>query len=120
MRRFTTSVDTEASVASEVSVATRVARAAERRRIGAVLGAELICAIFLVAGPMAAPSGPAVAAPASFTQPAGPQTRTVSTPDGRTAQLVDLGAAGGGALLDRIAADLPGATTAVTLSLIHI
>lgn len=63
---------------------------------------------------MAAPSGPAVAAPVAVTQPAGPQARTVSTPDGRTVQLVDLGAAGGGALLDRIAAEMPAATTAVT------
>lgn len=63
---------------------------------------------------MAAPSGPAVAAPVSVTQPAGPQARTVSTPDGRTVQLVDLGATGGDALLDRIAAEMPTAATTVT------
>ncbi|PRC43100.1 peptidase [Mycobacterium sp. ITM-2017-0098] len=86
--------------------------------MGAVLGAELICAVLLVGGTVAAPSGPAVAAPISVTEPAvtepAPAARTVSTPDGRTAQLVDLGAPGGATLLDRIAAELPGATTAVT------
>ncbi len=35
-------------------------------------------------------------------------------PGGRTAQLIDLGAPGGAALLDRISAELPGATDAVT------
>lgn len=107
MRRSTTSVATEASVAATRS------RAADRRRIGAVLGAELICGVFLVGGTVAAPSGPALAAPVTVTQPA-PAARTVSTPDGRTAHLTDLGAPGGVALLDRIAAELPGATTAVT------
>ena len=128
MRPSTTSVVTEASVAHEASVATdpparsRAARAVDRRRIGAVLGAELICAIFLVAGPSGAQSGPAVAAPASIAEPAASATssppatttRTVSTPDGRTAHLVDLGAPGGEALLERIAAELPDATAAVT------
>lgn len=78
-----------------------------------MLGAELICAVFLVGGTMAAPSGPAIAAPATVTQPS-PAVRTVSTPDRRTAHLVDLGAPGGAALLDRISAELPAAATAVT------
>lgn len=78
-----------------------------------MLGAELICAAFLVGGPHAAPTGPAVAAPTAYTA-AAPAPRAVSTPDGRTAELIDLGAPGGAALLDRITAELPGATRAVT------
>lgn len=71
--------------------------------------------MFFVNGPQLAPSGPAVASPVSHAQPAQLQgTRSVSTPDGRTAQLIDLGALGGRALIDRIAAELPGATEAVT------
>ena len=77
-----------------------------------MLGAELICAVFLVGGTLAAPSGPAVAAPVTVTQPA-PAARTVLMPDGRSAQLVDLGAPGGGVLLDRVSAELPGAIGAV-------
>jgi len=38
----------------------------------------------------------------------------MTTPDGRTAQLIDLGAPGGAALLDVISAELPGATDAVS------
>ncbi|MDG4666440.1 peptidase [Mycobacterium sp. 236(2023)] len=105
MRRSTTFVGTEASAGTETA----------RRRIGAVLAAELICAVFLVSGPQLATPGPAVAAPASEARPAQlPGTRSVSTPDGRSAELVDLGAAGAAALLDRIAVELPGATQAVT------
>lgn len=60
--------------------------------------------------------GPAVAAPVPQTASASPAptTRTVTTPDGRTAHLADLGATGGGVLLDRIAAELPSATDAVS------
>lgn len=100
MRRSTTSGATEA-------------RALDRRRLGAVLGAELICAVLLVAGPQTTPAGPAVAAPPSSTAPSD-ASRVVATPDGRTAQLIDMGAPGGAALLDRIATELPGATDAVT------
>lgn len=113
MRRSTTSVVTEAPVASEASDATARSRAADRRRLGAVLGAELICAIFVLGGPLAAPSGPAIAAPVTVTQPEVP-ARTVALADGRTAQLVDLSAGAGSALLDRVAAELPGAVDAVT------
>ncbi len=69
--------------------------------------------MFLVGGPQPAPTGPAVASPVSDPAPL-QGTRSVSTPDGRTAQLIDLGAPGGAALLDRITAELPGATEAVT------
>lgn len=84
-----------------------------------MFGAELICAVLLIAGPQVSAPGPAVAAPVPATHspqpaPTGPSTRTVATPDGRTAQLADLGAPGGGALLDRIAGELPSATAAVT------
>ncbi|MGZ8801377.1 MAG: peptidase [Mycobacterium sp.] len=101
MRRSTTSGVTEA------------ARAVDRRRLGAVLGAELICAVWLVGGPQAVPAGPAVAAPSHSVAPSA-ASRAVTTPDGRSTQLVDLGAPGGAALLDRISAELPGATDAVT------
>ncbi|AFM17940.1 hypothetical protein Mycch_3191 [Mycolicibacterium chubuense NBB4] len=104
MRRSTTSGGTEGS------------RAPNRRRLGTVLGAELVCAAFLVAGPPSASTGPAVAAPApvsSTSSAAAPAARTVTTPDGRTAELIDLGERGD-ALLDRVASELPGATDAVT------
>lgn len=80
-----------------------------------MLGAELLCAVFFVNGPQLAPSDPAVAVPVADERPAQlPGTRSVSTPDGRTAQLIDLGAIGGNGLIDRIADELPGATEAVT------
>lgn len=80
-----------------------------------MLGAELLCAVFVIGGPQVADTGPAIAAPVSGSSAAtSAATRSVSTPDGRTAQLIDLGAAGGAALLDRLAAELPGATAAVT------
>ncbi len=81
-----------------------------------MLGAELICAVLLTAGPLASSPGPAVAAPAPLTQAvaAAPMSRSVPLPDGRTAVLADLGARDGAALLDRIAEELPGAVAAVT------
>lgn len=97
--------------------ATETARTSDRRRLGAVLGAELLCAAFLVAGPQTAPSGPAVAGPGpavTVTGTASAASRAEVLPDGRTARLIDLGAPGGSALLDRIAAELPGASDAVT------
>ncbi|MCH9669549.1 MAG: basic secretory family protein [Actinomycetia bacterium] len=99
---------------STTSGVTEPARAVYRRRLGAVLGAELICAAFLVGGPQAAPSGPAVATPLPAAATASPAPRAVVMADGRTAQLIDLGAPGGASLLDRISAELPGATDAVT------
>lgn len=104
---------------STTSAVTDTARAADRRRLGAVLGAELVCAAFLVGGPRTVPSGPAVAAPsaadASLSAVAtSASSRAVTVSDGRTVQLIDLGAPDGAALLDRITAELPGATDAVT------
>ena len=100
---------------------TETARALNRRRLGGVLGAELVCAAFLVGGPQMAPSGPAVAAQsAAASAVASPgvatstSSRMIALPEGRTAQLIDLGAPDGAALLDRIANELPGATDAVT------
>lgn len=104
MRRSTTSAVTDDS---------RPARICDRRRLGAVLVAELICAVLLLGGPHGAPAGPSVAAPPTATSSVTPIS-TVKIPDGRSAQLIGLGAPGGAALLDRIAAELPGATDAVT------
>ncbi|WNG85640.1 peptidase [Mycobacterium sp. ITM-2016-00317] len=106
MRRSTTFAGTDTSAATEKSAA--------RRKVGAVLGAELVCAVLLVSNPRTGPSGPLEAAPVSYTQSVSPAPLTVVTPDGRTARLVDLGAPGGAALLERIAGELPGATEAVT------
>ncbi|CAA0131353.1 Uncharacterised protein [Mycolicibacterium vanbaalenii] len=105
---------------STTSGVTDTARAADRRRLGAVLGAELICAVLLVGGSQTVPAGPADAAPSVAANPSpsavapSAAARTVTTPDGRITQLIDLGAPGGAALLDRIGAQLPGATAAVT------
>ncbi len=103
--------------------------AVNRRRLGAVFGAELICAAYLVGGPQTVPAGPAYAAPSrvlatsvpsgvATSVPSGvatsPSSRTVTTPDGRTAKLIDLGAPDGAALLDVISTELPGATDAVS------
>ncbi|MGE2736920.1 peptidase [Mycolicibacterium vaccae] len=106
MRRSTTSVATDR-------------RVADRRRLGAVLGAELICAVFLVAGPGSAPTSPMIAAPSSAaslttaTAPL-PAPTEITLPAGRTARLVDLGAPDGQILLERIAAELPTAADAVS------
>lgn len=70
--------------------------------------------MLLLAGPQTIPAGPAVAASTSSTTPSAASRAAVTT-DGRTAQLIDLGAPGGAALLDRIATELPGATEAVTM-----
>jgi hypothetical protein len=112
MRRSTTSAVTETSAVTGTPAAAKRSRAARRRRIGAILGAEFICAVFLVGGTVAAHSGPAVAAPVIANQPA-PAARTVAMPDGRAVQLVDLGAPGGDVLLNRISTELPAAITAV-------
>ena len=64
-----------------------------------------------------APTAPALAAPppASGESTAdSPALRTLTTPDGRRAQLIDLGG-GAAPLLDRIAAELPAAEQAVTI-----
>ncbi|MEW5812717.1 MAG: peptidase [Actinomycetota bacterium] len=103
MRRSTTSAATD--------------RARSRHRIAALLGAEALCAVLLIGGAHpGTPGAPALAAPSAVpAEPlAGPAAlRTVTTPDGRSAQLIDLGA-GATALLDHVAAELPAAERAVT------
>ncbi|HEX9497487.1 MAG TPA: peptidase [Mycobacterium sp.] len=95
MRRFTTSAATD------------------RRRVGALLVAELICALFLVGRPQSAPVHPVVAAPASLTTPTAAST-TETLDDGRTVHLVGLGGAHTAPLLTRIAAQMNDAAKAVT------
>ncbi|BBX16020.1 peptidase [Mycolicibacterium duvalii] len=84
--------------------------------MGAVLGAELVCAVFLVAGPGDARSGPVLAEPTGFaaTTMSSPAPATLTMPGGRSAMLIDLGAPSGHALLARIAAELPAAAAAVS------
>ena len=65
-------------------------------------------------GPQAASPGPAYAAPTENTTAQHLSPRAVTTPDGRAVRLIDLGAAGGAAFLDRIAAEMPSAAGAVT------
>jgi hypothetical protein len=95
MRRFTTSAATD------------------RRRVGALLVAELICALFLVGRPQSAPVHPVVAAPASLTTPTAAST-TETLDDGRTVPLFGLGGAHTAPLLARIAAQMNDAAKAVT------
>ncbi len=95
MRRFTTSAATD------------------RRRVGALLVAELICALFLVGRPQSAPVHPVVAAPASLTTPTAAST-TEALDDGRTVRLVGLGGAQTAPLLARIGAQMDDAAHAVT------
>lgn len=104
MRRSTTSAGTD--------------RARSRRRVAALLGAEALCAVLVIGGAYpTAPGPPALAAAPQPTrsQPSvgPPALRTVTTPDGRRAQLIDLGASAA-PLLDRIETELPGAEQAVT------
>ena len=87
--------------------------ATDRRRLAALLVTELICALFLVGRPPAAPPNPVVAAPASVTTPTA--TSTIETlSDGRTVHLVGLGGARTAPLLTRIAAEMNDAAQAVT------
>jgi hypothetical protein len=87
--------------------------ATDRRRLGAVLVTELICALLLVGSPQAAPADPVVAAPASLTTPTAAST-TETLNDGRTVHLVGLGGAHTAPLLARIAAEMNDAAQAVT------
>ncbi|MDT5285008.1 MAG: hypothetical protein QOJ20_6203 [Mycobacterium sp.] len=95
MRRFTTSAATD------------------RRRVGALLVAELICALFLVGRPQSAPARPVEAAPASLTTPTASST-TETLDDGRTVHLVGLGGSHTAPLLTRIAAQMNDAAKAVS------
>lgn len=75
-----------------------------------------MCAVFLVAGPGSAPSGPVLAEPtgvATQSTPS-PAPMTVPMPGGRSATLIDLGAPDGEVLLTRLVTELPAATEAVT------
>jgi hypothetical protein len=85
----------------------------DRRRVGILLLAELICALILVGRPHPAPARPVVAAPASVTTPTAAST-TENLDDGRTVHLVGLGGAHTAPLLTRIAAQMNDAAKAVT------
>ncbi len=92
---------------SSTSVAT------DRRRIGVLLVAELICALFLVGRSHPVPARPVVAAPASVTTPTAAST-TETLDDGRTVRLVGLGGMHTAPLLTRIGAQMNEAAAAVT------
>lgn len=98
MRRSTTSVVTD--------------RRRSRTRLAALLITELICALLIVGRSDTTP-GPTVAAPASLTTPSAASTAT-TLPDGRAMRLLGLGGPRTEALLDRVAAQMPGAAAAVT------
>jgi hypothetical protein len=87
--------------------------ATDRRRIGVLLVAELICALFLVGRSHPVPAGPVVAAPASVTTPTAAST-TETLDDGRTVRLVGLGGVHTAPLLTRIGAQMNDAAAAVT------
>jgi hypothetical protein len=86
--------------------------ATDRRRLAALLIAELTCALLLVGRHGSAPAGPMVASPASHTAPAAPST-SQTLRDGRTARLIGLSDATA-PLLSRIGAQLDDAAAAVT------
>src|SRR5258705_13497726 len=86
--------------------------ATDRRRVGVLLVAELICALILVGRSQPAPARPVVAAPASVTTPTAAST-TEALDDGRTVRLVGLGGAQTAPLLARIGAQLDDAAHAV-------
>jgi hypothetical protein len=85
----------------------------DRRRLGALLVAELICAVLLVGRPDVAPGGPAIATPASLTTPAA-ATTSQTLRDGRIVRLAGLGGPHTAPLLARIAAQMDDAAQAVT------
>lgn len=75
--------------------------------------AEFVSAVLLL-GRATAPAGPPIAAvpPTAAAVPAA--ATVIRLPDGRTAQLIPMGGDRSAHLLERIAAELPGATEAVT------
>jgi len=87
--------------------------ATDRRRVGVLLVAELICALVLVGRSHPAPARPVVAAPASVTTPTTVST-TENLDDGRTVHLAGLGGERTASLLARIAAQMNDAAKAVT------
>ena len=88
--------------------------ATDRRRIGVLLVAELICALFLVGRAHPVPARPVVAAPASVTTPTAAST-TETLDDGRAVRLVGLGGVNTAPLLTRIGAQMNDAAAAVTV-----
>jgi hypothetical protein len=85
----------------------------DRRRLAAILVAELICALLLVGRPHAQPAHPVIAAPASLTTPTA--VSSIETlDDGRAVHLVGLGGARTAPLLARIGSAMNDATRAVT------
>ena len=87
--------------------------ATDRRRVGVLLVAELICALILVGRSHPVPARPVVAAPASVTTPTAAST-TKNLDDGRTVHLVGLGGEHTASLLTRIASQMNDAARAVT------
>ena len=85
----------------------------DRRRLAAILITELICGLFLVGRPAAAPTHPVLAAPVSMTTPTAASTTETLT-DGRTVHLVGLGGPRTAPLLARIGAEMDDAAKAVT------
>src|SRR5262245_46179051 len=88
-------------------------RRRRRRSVGAILVAELICALLLLGRPEAPPANLVVAAPASLTTPTAAST-TETLDDGRTVHLVGLGGAHTAPLLARITAQMNDAARAIT------
>lgn len=95
MRRSTTSVGTN------------------RPLLGLLLLAQLILALTLIGRPTPAPPRTPAPAPAALTTP-GTASRTLSLPDGRSAQFIGLGGEQTASLLTRIAAQIGDASAAVT------
>jgi hypothetical protein len=87
--------------------------ATDRRRLAALLIAELICALLLVGRSDPRPPEPAIAAPASLATPT-PTSTTQTLADGRTVHLIGLGGQQTAPLLARIAAHTNDAAKAVT------
>jgi hypothetical protein len=81
--------------------------------LGALLVAELICAVLLIGRPEVAPAGPVIATPASVTTDAAAST-TQTLRDGRTLNFVGLAGQRTAPLLARIAAQMDDAAAAVT------
>jgi hypothetical protein len=84
-----------------------------RTNLGAILVAELICALLLVNWPQAAPDRPVMATPASLTTPTAAST-TETLNDGRRVHFVGLGGPHTAPLLTRIAAEMNDAAQAVS------
>src|SRR5829696_839703 len=84
-----------------------------RTNLGAILVAELICALLLVNWPQAAPDRPVRATPSALTTPTAAST-TETLNDGRRVHFVGLGGPHTAPLLTRIAAEMNDAAQAVS------